>query len=76
MIRILGGEKRGKNLIGPSGLEFRPVTSRVKAYVFSFFHRDMPGASVLDLFSGTGSISTLAVSKNASGSLMVTCFRH
>jgi 16S rRNA (guanine966-N2)-methyltransferase len=66
MFRILGGVKRGKKLKGPTGLEFRPTTGRVKSYLFSFFDQDIPGSTVLDLFSGTGSFGLEALSRSAS----------
>jgi 16S rRNA (guanine966-N2)-methyltransferase len=65
VFRILGGEKRGKKLNGPSGLEFRPTTGRVKSFVFSFFQQDIEGTAILDLFSGSGSFGLEAISRGA-----------
>jgi 16S rRNA (guanine966-N2)-methyltransferase len=73
VFRILGGTKRGKKLKGPSGLELRPTTGRVKSFIFSFFQNDMDGARVLDLFSGTGSFGLEAVSR---GSKECVCVEH
>lgn len=66
MFRILGGDKRGKKLNGPSGFEFRPTTGRVKSFLFSFFESEIRNARILDLFSGTGSLGLEAVSRGAS----------
>jgi 16S rRNA (guanine(966)-N(2))-methyltransferase RsmD len=65
VFRILGGVKHGKKLNGPSGLEFRPTTGRVKSFIFSFFQQDIDGSRMLDLFSGTGSFGLEAVSRGA-----------
>lgn len=71
MFRILGGVRRGKKLSGPSGFEFRPTTGRVKSFIFSFFDQEIPEASVLDLFSGTGSFGLEAISRGASDCIFV-----
>lgn len=66
MIRIIAGSAKGRRLCSPEGFEYRPTTARVKASVFSYLQHSVPGSSVLDLFSGTGSLGLEALSRGAS----------
>ena len=50
-MRVISGKARGVNLKTPDGLQTRPTADRVKEAVFSILQFDIPGASVLDLFS-------------------------
>ena len=65
MLRIIGGEAKGRKLKGPKGLEFRPTTGRVKEYIFSIVGPAISGARVLDLFAGSGSLGIEALSRGA-----------
>jgi len=65
MLRISGGEARGRRLKGPRGLDFRPTTGRVKEFIFSIIGPDIRNAVVLDLFSGSGSLGIEALSRGA-----------
>ena len=69
-MRVIAGTARGVSLKTPDGLATRPTADRVKEAVFSILHFDLPGASVLDLFGGTGAISCEFASRGAS---MVYC---
>ncbi len=53
-------------LQGVPGDSTRPVTDRVKEAVFNIIGRDIEGASMFDLFGGTGSIGIEALSRGAS----------
>lgn len=65
MLRVSGGEARGRKLKGPKGLEFRPTTGRVKEFIFSVIGPAIESVSVLDLFSGSGSLAIEAISRGA-----------
>lgn len=58
-MRIIGGELRGRQILPPAGYKARPTTDFAKEGLFNtlFNEFDFEGISVLDLFSGTGSIS-------------------
>lgn len=58
-MRIVGGELRGKAIMPPAGYEARPTTDFAKEGLFNTLTNelDFESISVLDLFSGTGSIS-------------------
>lgn len=58
-MRIIGGELRGKMIIPPVGFDARPTTDFAKEGLFNILNNriDFSNCSVLDLFSGTGSIS-------------------
>ncbi|MBN1781817.1 16S rRNA (guanine(966)-N(2))-methyltransferase RsmD [bacterium] len=71
MLRILGGEARGRKLKGPKGLAFRPTTGRVKEFVFAILMDRIRHASVLDLFAGSGSMGIEALSRGAERVVMV-----
>lgn len=43
----------------------RPTTDRVKETLFNILMHDIPGARVLDLFSGTGNLGIEALSRGA-----------
>ncbi len=43
----------------------RPITDRVKESLFNIIGTDISGATILDLFGGTGSVSIEALSRNA-----------
>lgn len=43
----------------------RPTTDRVKESVFNILGQDLTGASVLDLFAGTGNLAIESVSRGA-----------
>lgn len=58
-MRIIGGELRGKSIIPPSGFSARPTTDFAKEGLFNILSNqfDFSQCRILDLFSGTGSIS-------------------
>ena len=64
-MRVIAGTARGVSLKTPDGLATRPTADRVKEAVFSILHFDLPGASVLDLFGGTGQLGIEALSRGA-----------
>ena len=65
MARVMGGMVKGRRLACPSGLQFRPTTGRVKEFIFSYLNNDIEGSTLLDLFSGTGSLGIEALSRGA-----------
>ncbi len=58
-MRIIGGEYRGRRIVPPSGLKARPTTDFAREGLFNIISNrvNFENISVLDLFSGTGSIS-------------------
>ena len=70
-MRVITGKARGVQLKTPDGMNTRPTTDRVKEALFSIIHFDIPGATVLDLFAGTGQLGIEALSRGASGAVFV-----
>lgn len=58
-MRIVGGDLRGRTIMPPAGYQARPTTDFAKEGLFNTLTNeiDFSEVSVLDLFSGTGSIS-------------------
>jgi 16S rRNA (guanine(966)-N(2))-methyltransferase RsmD len=58
-LRIIGGKYRGRRIDPPSDLKARPTTDFAREGLFNILSNriDFETATVLDLFSGTGSIS-------------------
>lgn len=63
-MRIVGGEHRGRHLKAPRGGGVRPTSDRVREAIFNMLG-PLDGASVLDLFAGTGAIGIEAISRGA-----------
>jgi len=64
--RITAGTARGIRLQGVPGDITRPITDRVKEALFNILGADIEGATLLDLFAGTGSVGIEALSRGAS----------
>ena len=58
-MRIVGGDLKGRSIMPPAGYQARPTTDFAKEGLFNTLTNelDFEEISVLDLFSGTGSIS-------------------
>jgi len=71
LVRIIGGEWRGRriNVIESEGL--RPTPDRVRETVFNWLQAGVPGARCLDLFAGTGALCLEALSRGAKAAVMV-----
>ena len=52
-------------------MQTRPTADRVKEAMFSIVNFDIPGASVLDLFAGTGQLGIEALSRGAKSAVFV-----
>ena len=70
-MRVITGKCRGKKLSTLEGLDTRPTTDMVKEAIFSAIQFDIPGASVLDLFSGSGQMGIEALSRDAAHCVFV-----
>lgn len=64
-MRIIAGRARGHRLKSVKGRGIRPMLDRVKESVFNVLQPRLPGATVLDLFAGSGSIGLEALSRGA-----------
>lgn len=67
-MRIIGGTRRGRKLAAPQGSATRPTSDRVREAVFNaLFSLGDPvtGATVADLFAGTGAYGLEALSRGA-----------
>jgi len=63
-MRIVAGTLGGRPLRAPRGQETRPTSDRVREAVFSILGA-IDGASVLDLFAGSGAMAFEALSRGA-----------
>ena len=63
--RIISGSAKGIRLRSVPGNSTRPITDRVKEALFNIIGADIVGSSMLDLFSGTGSVGIEALSRGA-----------
>ena len=70
-MRVITGSARAVQLKTPDGLKTRPTADRVKEAMFSIIQFDIPGATVLDLFGGTGQLGIEALSRGAEKAVFV-----
>ena len=70
-MRVITGKARGVTLKTPEGLQTRPTTDRVKEALFSVIQFDVPTATILDLFGGTGQLGIEALSRGAKRAVFV-----
>ena len=63
-MRIIAGSRRGQTIHAPKGLDTRPTGDRVREAAFNLIGL-VDGASVLDLFAGSGALGLEALSRGA-----------
>lgn len=63
-MRIITGKRKGLKLSSLPGLETRPTESRIKESIFNILG-DVSDSTVLDLFSGSGSIGLEFLSRGS-----------
>lgn len=64
-MRIISGKYRGMVLSEFKGMEIRPTADRVKESLFNILYSEISGASVLDLFCGSGNLGIECLSRGA-----------
>jgi 16S rRNA (guanine966-N2)-methyltransferase len=69
-MRVIAGELGGRSLVAPRGWKVRPTSDRAREAIFSALG-DVSGASVLDLYCGTGALAIEALSRGASRAVLV-----
>ena len=70
-MRVIAGKARRILLKTVEGLDTRPTTDRIKETLFNILQLDLPGARVLDLFSGSGALGIEALSRGAAYGVFV-----
>jgi 16S rRNA (guanine966-N2)-methyltransferase len=74
-VRIIAGTHRGHRIAAPRGLDTRPTSDRVRESAFNLIG-PVDGASVLDLFAGSGAMGLEALSRGAESATFVEADRH
>jgi RNA methyltransferase, RsmD family len=64
-MRIVAGQWKGRRISAPAGTAVRPTLDRVREAWMSILQLDLPGARVLDLYSGSGALGLEALSRGA-----------
>lgn len=74
-MRVIAGSARGRKLFSPPGgkkcQSIRPTADRVKEAIFSILGPKTAGATVLDLYAGTGALGIEALSRGAAAGLFI-----
>ncbi|HKW71405.1 MAG TPA: 16S rRNA (guanine(966)-N(2))-methyltransferase RsmD [Candidatus Dormibacteraeota bacterium] len=68
-LRVAGGEARGRRLKSPRNI--RPTQGMVKQAIFNMAGPRIEGATVLDLFAGSGALGIEALSRGAARVIFV-----
>jgi len=68
-LRVVGGVLGGRRLTAPRGI--RPTQGLVKEAVFNIMGPSVDGATVLDLFAGSGALGIEALSRGAAAATFV-----
>jgi 16S rRNA (guanine966-N2)-methyltransferase len=71
MIRITGGEFKGRGLAVPAQDSTRPTQAKLRQALFNSIQFRIPEARVLDLFAGSGALALEALSRGARHAVMV-----
>src|SRR3990167_5049181 len=69
--RIIGGQHRSRKLAFIEVEGLRPTTDRVRETVFNWLAHHVAGASVLDLFAGSGALGFEALSRGAAQATLI-----
>lgn len=77
-MRVVAGEAGGRRLRAPAGRKMRPTSERVREALFNSLGSlgAVDGASVLDLFAGTGALGIEALSRGAASATFVEADLH
>jgi 16S rRNA (guanine(966)-N(2))-methyltransferase RsmD len=70
-MRVIAGEFKGQSLVAPRGWKVRPTSDRAREAIFSALADRVEGATVLDLYSGTGALAIEALSRGAASAVLV-----
>jgi 16S rRNA (guanine966-N2)-methyltransferase len=65
VLRIIGGEWRGRKIHFPPVQAIRPTPDRVRETVFNWLQGVTPGSRCLDLYAGSGALGLEALSRGA-----------
>jgi len=71
VVRIIGGEMRGRKLHFSTVAGLRPTLDRIRETVFNWLARDIAESRCLDLFAGSGALGFEAISRGAAQLTMV-----
>lgn len=71
IVRIIGGEWRGRKLKVPDVKDLRPTPDRVRETLFNWLAPVIQGAHCLDAFAGSGALGFEALSRGAAHVVMV-----
>lgn len=70
-MRIIGGKSGGRILKVPKGYDVRPTPDLVKQAIFNSLGPRVEGATVLELFGGSGALSLESLSRGAAAVVIV-----
>lgn len=75
-MRIVGGQYRGRSLLGPDQEGLRPTSDKVRESIFNILthkvlEKPFDTLRVIDLFAGTGALGLEAISRGAAYCLFV-----
>ncbi len=70
-MRVISGKLGGQRLVAPRGWKVRPTSDRVREAVFSALGERVVGATVLDLYCGTGALAIEALSRGAASATLI-----
>jgi 16S rRNA (guanine(966)-N(2))-methyltransferase RsmD len=70
-VRVIAGDLKGQRLVAPRGWKVRPTSDRVREAIFSALGERVVGATVLDLYCGTGALAIEALSRGAARATLV-----
>jgi 16S rRNA (guanine966-N2)-methyltransferase len=73
-MRIIAGSRKGHKIHAPKGLNTRPTADRVREAAFNLIG-PVDGATVLDLYAGSGAMGLEALSRGAASAVFVEADR-